>query len=165
VNNRRQRPIELGRDGARIANIALSAIFVAIGTILLITALTTLRYMAAEGPGPGFLPIWASLIFVAGSIVLLVQSWRGAYSKGGPIILHLRPAAAYLATLVASVLLIPLLGLLGSVFVFFLAAAIVVERCPLWQGLIIGAGLTLALHLLFVELMRIPLPTGLLPLP
>jgi hypothetical protein len=29
----------------------------------------------------------------------------------------------------------------------------------------VGAVLTLALHLLFVELMRIPLPTGLLPLP
>jgi putative tricarboxylic transport membrane protein len=165
VNDRRPPPIVLGRDAARIANIALSAIFVVVGLVLLITALSTLRYMAAEGPGPGFLPIWASLIFVAGSIVLLVQSWRGANGKGVPIVLHLRPAAAYLATLVASVLLIPVLGLLGSVFAFFLVAAIAVERCPAWQGLMVGAVLTLALHLLFVELMRIPLPTGLLPLP
>jgi putative tricarboxylic transport membrane protein len=165
VNRGRQPPIEIGRDAARIANIALSAIFAVVGVVLLITAVTTLRYMAAEGPGPGFLPIWASLIFVAGAIVLLVQSWRGAYDKESAIVLHLKPAAAYLATLVASVLLIPVLGLLGSVFAFFLVAAIAVERCPPWQGLIVGAALTLALYLLFVELMRIPLPTGLLPLP
>lgn len=165
MNDGRQPPIELGRDAARIANMVLSAAFAVVGVVLLATALSTLRYMAAEGPGPGFLPIWASLIFVAGSVVLLVQSWRGAYDKERPIVLHLRPAAAYLATLIASVLLIPVLGLLGSVFAFFLVAAIAVERCPPWQGLIVGAGLTLALYLLFVELMRIPLPTGLLPLP
>ena len=165
MSERPRAPVELGQDAVRIANIALSGVFVVIGALLLFTSATTLRYAAPEGPGPGFVPTWASLIFVAGSIVAHIQSWRGTYSRGRAIALTLKPALAYVAAMAASVLLVPVLGLLGSIFAFFVVAAVVVERCPVWQGLIVGAGLILALHLLFVELMRIPLPKGLLPFP
>ena len=158
-------PVELSGRGARIAHVALTGVFVLLGAGLLFTSATTLRYMAAEGPGPGFVPTWASAIFLAGSIVLHIQSWRGVYSEGRVIRLTLKPALGYLAAMAASILLIPVLGLLGSIFAFFVVAALLVEGCPVWQGLLVGAGLTLALYLLFVQLMRIPLPTGLLPLP
>lgn len=158
-------PVELKENAARIAHVVLTGVFIVVGAVLLLMSATTLRYLADEGPGPGFVPTWASLIFLLGSIALHIQSWRGIYSKGRVISLTLRPAIAYVAAMAGSILLIPVLGLLGSIFAFFLVAALVVERCPVWQGLLVGAGLTLALHLLFVELMRIPLPKGLLPLP
>jgi len=154
------RPHTLRPAGVRRWHIIFTATVIALAALLLYTCLTTLRYRGEFGPGPGFVPTWASLILLITGIWLHVLSWRGKYSGGGKTVeLNPTPGLAFLGTMVASVLLIPVLGLLGSLALFFLVGAIWIERCPVWQGLLVGVVITVSMYLLF-RLMKVPIPSG-----
>ncbi len=147
-------------EGARRWHIIFTAAIVALAALLLYTCLTTLRYRGQFGPGPGFVPTWNSLILLIASVWLHILSWRGKYSRGEQTItLNLRPPLVFLAVMIASVLSIPVLGLLGSLALFFLAAAIWVERCPVWQGILVGGLITGSMYLLF-KVMNATIPSG-----
>ena len=147
-------------EGALRWHIIFTAVVMALAALLLYTCVTTLRYHGQFGPGPGFVPTWASLILLILSIWLHILSWRGKYSRGAKKI-ELNPLAplAFLAVMVVSVLLLPVLGLLGSLAFFFLVAAIWVERCPVWQGIWVGGLITGSMYLLF-KLMNVSIPSG-----
>lgn len=147
-------------EGALLWHVIFTAAVVALAALLLYTCLTTLRYRGQFGPGPGFVPTWASLILLILSVWLHILSWRGKYSRGAKKI-ELNPVAplAFLAVMIASVLLLPVLGLLGSLAFFFLVAAIWIEHCPVWQGVLVGGLITGSMYLLF-KLMNVPISSG-----
>lgn len=147
-------------ESTRRWHIAFTATVAALAALLLFTCLTTLRYRGQFGPGPGFVPTWASLILLILSIWLHILSWRGKYSRGaGKVELNPVPPFAFLAVMIVSVLLIPVLGLLGALALFFMVAAIWVERCPVWQAVSIGILITGSMYLLFT-LMNVAIPSG-----
>ena len=92
------------RRGRIIACVCLAAIFLA----ALVTA-SGYAQIDALGPGPGFFPLWLSLIGLALTILILIENWRDP-SLGSASILPERRAAiqggVVLAALVAAAVLL-----------------------------------------------------------
>ena len=154
------KPYTLRPEGVRLGHIVFTGGVAVLAAILLYTCVTTLRYRGQFGPGPGFVPTWASLLLLILSLWLHILSWRGKYSLGERTVeLNPRPPLAFLAVMVISILLIPVLGLLGSLALFFLVAATWVERCPVRQGVFIAVLITVSMYLLF-KLMNVSIPSG-----
>jgi hypothetical protein len=122
--------------------------------------------------GTAVLPRTAGLLLVLVGIALVVQELRsGAERDDEPVgvveaaeqpdpVRTRRKLVVVLAAMLAAALLIPITGLLPtlSLLTLFLCAA--VERQPLLRSVLVAAGVGVVGHLLFVVLLRVPLPLG-----
>ena len=69
-----------------------------------------------------------------------------------------------LLALVAYVVLLDTLGFLLGSFLFLVAVTPLFGRVPWWMWLGVPAGLAIAAHIAFVVVLKLRLPSGLLPL-
>ncbi|TDC27968.1 hypothetical protein E1265_00010 [Streptomyces sp. 8K308] len=123
--------------------------------------------------GPGALPRVAGLALLVLGLVLVGQELRtGTALEGDGLVIDdgdhtpeerrriRRKLLAVVATMVVTAFAIPLLGLLPALTLMTLFLAVVVERQPLPRSLLV-AGATYAMaHLIFVVVLRVPLPLG-----
>ncbi|MBA4863033.1 tripartite tricarboxylate transporter TctB family protein [Streptomyces sp. PSKA54] len=70
--------------------------------------------------------------------------------------------AVVIVTMVVTALLIPFLGMLPALTLMTLFLTAVVERLPLPRALAVSAGVFAVAYLLFIVVLRVPLPFGLL---
>jgi hypothetical protein len=122
--------------------------------------------------GPAVLPRTAGLLLVLVGAALVVQEVRSGAERDDeavgviagteqPDSVHTRrKLVVVLAAMLASALLIPVTGLLPTLALLTLFLCAVVERQPLLRSVGVAAGVGLLGHLLFVVLLRVPLPYG-----
>ena len=115
------------------------------------------EYLGADGPGPGFFPLWYGIAMVALSLALVFFSvtrpspdridWRGAG----------RAFTAWLAFALA-VALLKVAGFLVcfAALTFFIVA--VMYRRPLWVAAAVALGATAAFYLVFPLALGVKLP-------
>lgn len=124
--------------------------------------------------GPGFIPVVAGLMLAAFAGVSatkacwqLLKTWRAektvatASESSGeqrPLI----TALFVFASIVAAILLAPILGFLLSFGLLVLVLVTVVEREKFWLGLLLGVGASVAAWFIFIGLLNIPVPEGFL---
>lgn len=141
----------------RVAAYAL--LLVALVTIQ--QALMTLHIVSYGQPGSGLFPFLLGLGLAAFALVVLLQN-QGAdeekvpFRQGGA---WLRPLLAVVA-LVAYGLMLEWLGYLVAIFVFVVFWLLVVERKGVVAGLVGGVLSSLAIHVVFGVLLKVPLPGG-----
>jgi putative tricarboxylic transport membrane protein len=142
------------------------------GTVLLLLAVfiavesLKLRYYTSMGPGPGFFPLWLSLLLGTLAITILFQATLGQPepmpsdffgSRTG----YLRMGAIVLA-LVGTTALIELLGFCLTMLAMYLFLLYMFGQ----RGMIITALVALAgsfgVYYLFVRWLQVPLPIGVL---
>jgi hypothetical protein len=75
-----------------------------------------------------------------------------------------RMLATVLGMLVVALLLVPVLGLLLSLGVLIVAISTIVERRSILPALLVSAIAVGVIHLVFAELLGVPMPTGLIGL-
>jgi putative tricarboxylic transport membrane protein len=124
------------------------------------------RYTVATTPG--FLPIVLGTLMLCLCVALLAQA---LLARGGdadaPV--EFSPAglvrvAGVLVALLAYVVLLDTLGFLLASFLFLVAVTPLFGRVPWWMWLGVPAGLAVAAHVAFVVILKLRLPSGLLPL-
>jgi putative tricarboxylic transport membrane protein len=124
------------------------------------------RYTVAATPG--FLPIVLGTLMVCLCVALLGKALLArdgeadapvAFSPAG-----LLKIAALLLALFAYVLLLDPLGFLLSSFLFLVAVTPLFGRVPWWMWIGVPAAVAVAAHIGFVVILRLRLPSGLLPL-
>ncbi len=109
-----------------------------------------------NGPGGGFLPVIAGLATAALSLYVLVKKLSAA-----PVKLEIKgflPAAAVFAAL----LLMSVLGMLATIFVFVLCWLKFVARYSLPRSLAIAGVMTVFIFLVFGLWLDVPLPAGMI---
>ena len=121
-------------------------------------------YVGEAGPGPGFFPVWyggamivLSLLLVAGAVL------KHAPDTGnGPDWANLRRVGLCWLALVASILLMNVLGfeLSFGLLIWFIVA--VMFRQPQRIALSLAVGGAVVFHLLFVQALELLLPAGML---
>ena len=129
-------------------------------------------YMAPDGPGPGFFPVWYGLALIALSLVVIAArlmriAQNGPGSGGG----RAGAAAARkrgeiyhaLAVWVAFTVSIALLQVLGFLLAFGLLTLFIVSliyRRPWKVALAVAVGASLGFYLVFPLALSVPLPVG-----
>ncbi|TDC63251.1 tripartite tricarboxylate transporter TctB family protein [Streptomyces hainanensis] len=123
--------------------------------------------------GPGALPRVAGLALLLLGLVLVRQEIRvGSALEGDGLVVEdaahtpeerrrvRRKLLAVVATMVVTALAIPLLGLLPALTLMTLFLAAVVERQPPLRSLLVAGATYAVAHLIFVVVLRVPLPLG-----
>ena len=122
------------------------------------------EYLGADGPGPGFFPLWYGVCMVALSVLLLVTSLVQRTSVPDTPV-NWREVGRTLATWAAFTGCIALLKVLGFLLSFGLLALFVVAvmyRRPLKMALAVAAGTALGFYLVFPLALNVSLPVGVL---
>lgn len=120
-------------------------------------------YLAPDGPGPGFFPMWYGIALVVLSLVVVA----GAVSRRADALAHpvswteVRRALLVWAVLTASIALIKVLGFLTSFALLTMFIACVMYRRSIVYGAAAGIGAALAFYLIFPLALNVALPVGL----
>lgn len=150
----------------RRADIIGSLITILFG-IFAITQAAQIEYWWKFGPGPGFLPIWASIFLVFGGCLLLIQSLRKPRSsrtnrKDPQQFRRLLNIAAVAALMVLTAVAIIYLGFSISIFLFMALMVGVLGKYRWHVTLSTAVCVSLAFYLLFAKWLQVPLPKGIL---
>ena len=124
-----------------------------------------LRYYTTLGPGPGFFPLWLSILL---AILAVAMFWQATFGKP-----EARPADYYpdrkgylrigavLGALVGVIVLIGPLGFRLVMLGFYLFLLIALGRQPLLLTVIIALAGSFGVYYVFVRWLATPLPIGL----
>lgn len=117
-------------------------------------------YFTAEGPGPGFFPMWYGIAMIALSLLLVVTTLRGAADAKQ---LNWREVGNALMTWAAFAACVALLKVLGFLLAFGLLTLFVVAvmyRRPLPVAFAVAAANVAGFHILFPLALNLELPVG-----
>jgi putative tricarboxylic transport membrane protein len=113
------------------------------------------EYLGADGPGPGFFPLWYGIAMLALSLILVVSGFKEPQS------VDWRGAGRALATWGAFVAAVAALKLAGFVICFavltFFVAALMYRR-PLWVGAAVAISGAAVFYALFPLALGVKLP-------
>jgi len=131
--------------------LALALAFAALG-ILWIARAATMPLWDGFAPASGFMPLWygVSLIALAGSVVFLSQERKTEEPAGKALVI--------LAVVAASIVGLSLIGFAPSIFLMLLVLFAALEKLPLARSILVAAGTTAVLYLVFRTWLGIPLP-------
>lgn len=147
----------------RVWQIACIA-FVALAIFWLIVSFEY-PYKDKLGPGPGFFPLWLSIITGALALALLFQiSLAKSSVDGSATLLPERQGAlrilAILVALVGSLALLELLGFRISLFLFLFILPFALGERNWWVTLVFAAAGSFGVFHVFYYWLKVPLPMG-----
>ena len=123
-----------------------------------------LRYYSELGPGPGFFPLWLSILLGILATIMLVKATVGVREampaeffaeKAG----YLRNAAIVCAV-IATIALMEWLGFRLTMFVFYLFLLSVLRRQHFVLNIVIALAGSFGVYQVFDHWLATPLPTG-----
>lgn len=119
-------------------------------------------YLAPEGPGPGFFPMWYGVALVVLSLLLVAGSVRRrAGGDGEPVNWpEVRRALLAWAVLTASIALLKVLGFMVSFALLTFFVVSLMYRRPLAQGVAAGVLTAGGFYLIFPLALNVELPVG-----
>ncbi len=121
----------------------------------------TWEYSADGVPGPGFAPIWISLLIGIAAVAVLIRSWR--FPLAGPLVENLpglRRSAGFLLGMVATSALIPVLGMSLALGLFILSSVPYLGVRTWWQIALTAVLVAAGVPLFFEHILLVPLPVG-----
>jgi putative tricarboxylic transport membrane protein len=146
------------RHGRIIACVVLAGIFLA-------ALVTSLGYslIDALGPGPGFFPFWLSLIGVALTLVILIESVRSRETTAGSILPDRQAAlqgGGVLVALAAAAALFEPLGFRLTMLVFIGGILWMLGARSLFGIAFTAVAGSFGVFHVFLYWLKVPLPTG-----
>lgn len=149
--------------GAQRGDVVSGAVLAGLGIYIVVEA-RGWEYLDADGPGPGFFPLWygIAMIALAGLLVATSAMSGGAGPRAAGNSRAIGRALATWTALVACAGLFKLLGFLLSFGLFTLFVVAVMYRRPLLPALAVAVGCAVGFYLLFPVALNVALPKGLL---
>jgi putative tricarboxylic transport membrane protein len=127
---------------------------------------STFQYRTEFAPGPGFAPVWISVLGIAVGLVIAAGALRrgrraGEADEREPV--NGRGIARVIASLLgllAMMAAVPWVGFVPAIFAFLLFLTLAVQRLPGWVALGTSVGTVLFVYVVFVRLLEVPIPAG-----
>lgn len=134
--------------------------------IFAITQAARLDYWSRFGPGPGFVPLWSSIIIVAGGILLTIQAIRkrvrAVSTLDGKKVKGLVNVAIVALLTMITAMMLSVVGFTASVFIYVAVLVGGIGRHKWHVGLLTGAITALAFYVVFARWLEVPLPKGIM---
>lgn len=141
----------------------VSGVVLACLGVYIVTQARSWDYLAPEGPGPGFFPLWYGVAMIALSLALVVQSLKTSPdAQGKPI--QWREVGRVLTVWLAFVVCVASLKFIGFVLAFGLFVLVLVRgiyRRPWPASLTIAVSCTASFYGIFALALGVRLPVGL----
>ena len=138
------------------------ALLAGLGVLIVIEA-RQWDYLAPDGPGPGFFPMWYGIAMVALALGLVVSALRQRTAGGEPVVWAEVGRALFMwAALTACLALIKVLGFAVTLTLLTLFIVSVMYRRPLLHGVAAGVLTSAAFYLVFPLALNVTLPVGVL---
>jgi len=148
----------------RSGDIWSGAVLAALGAYIVVEA-TNWDYASADGPGPGFFPLWYGAALIALSLGLVVASARKRRGDEAGTPVQWREIGRALAACAAFAVTAALLQVLGFLLGFALLTVFIVcvmYGRPLKTGVAAGVLGAAAFYLVFPLALEVALPVGML---
>ena len=142
----------------RIGDIVSGALLAGLGLFIVFEA-RSWDYMGADGPGPGFFPLWYGVLIVALSLLLVVTSCKRGTPAGKPV--NWQQVGRVLSAWLGLALCVGLLNVLGFLIAFGLFTFFLVYwmyRRPLMPAIGVAIGVCLGFYLVFPLALNVGLP-------
>ena len=134
------------------------AVFLAVLGILWVVAALGMRLWEGFAPQSGFMPLWYGIILTGLAAAILVTLFM--QREPGKAEQPIRKPLIVLAALAAGIAGLELVGFGPSVFLLLLVLFAVVERLPIGRSVLVAAGTTAVLFLIFRTWLGVTLPSG-----
>jgi hypothetical protein len=132
--------------------LALVLAFAALG-VLWIARAATMPLWDGFAPASGFMPLWYGVILIVLAVAVAVTSGPTPEEPVGK-------ALVVLAVVAATILGLKLIGFAPAIFLMLLVLFAVVEKLALARSVLVAAGVTAVLFLVFRTWLGVPLPRG-----
>jgi hypothetical protein len=144
------------------AEIAVSALFLLVGALVIYDSMRLGASWGADGPRPGYFPFYVGLIIVVASLINLVRGAMIRPERNKPFVLagQLRTV---MAVLIPSVLYAAAIGWIGIYVSSILFIAFFMRwlgRFAWWKVAAVSIGTMVAFFLVFERWFLVPLPKG-----
>jgi len=153
----------MGRGRPKRGDVVSGAVVAGLGLYIIMEA-RRWEYLGADGPGPGFFPLWYGIAMLALALLLVATSVGGG-SPASPAEGRRREIGRALVAWVALAVcagLATLLGFLLAFGLFTLFVVAVMYRRPLLPAVAVAVGCAVAFYLLFPVALNVALPKGVL---
>ena len=154
-------PDKSGLVSTRVMEIAVGALILAVGVVLIYDAQRLGTGWGDEGPKSGYFPFYIGLILCFSSLVSIVQGVRAPTSAGAFV--ERGQAKLILAVLIPTIVYVIAVRLLG----IYVASAIFIGAFMAWQGkfallkcVVVSVLVSVCLFLMFELWFKVPLPKG-----
>jgi putative tricarboxylic transport membrane protein len=145
---------------ARRGDVVSGAVLAGLGLYIILEA-RRWEYLGADGPGPGFFPLWYGIAMLALALLLVGTGvGGGAAAPAAGRRRELGRALVAWVALAVGVALVSVLGFLIAFGLFTLFVVAVMYRRPLLPALAVAVGCAVAFYLLFPLALNVALPTG-----
>ena len=147
----------------KTGDVISGAVLASLGVFIVLEA-RGWEYLGADGPGPGFFPLWYGIALIALSLLLVAMSWRGQRSSQAKPV-NWTAVGRALTAWAGLALCVGFLKILGfmlafGLYTFFLV--LVMFRRPVGIALAVAVGVSVSFYLLFPVALNVALPVGLL---
>lgn len=132
----------------------------AVGAYWLMETIQLLRASPLREPGENVVPLVVSVALMVCSVWLFVISAPKKEEKEGRLFSNRARIALLLGLMVVYLALVPVFGFACSTALFLLLMLTVVEKYSWWKSLLLAAGVTTSLFLVFRLSLYLPLPPG-----
>jgi len=147
----------------RAAEIAVAAVTLTIGIIVVVASRKLGAAWAPDGPEAGYFPFYVGMFICVGSAVNFLLCLRQPSGNDAPLFVDwqslgrvgsvLLPAAIYVAG-------IYLVGIYVSSFIYIAGFMIFLGKYRVWKAIAVGGGVTVVLFLMFEIWFKVLLPKG-----
>jgi putative tricarboxylic transport membrane protein len=144
---------------ARRGDVVSGAVLAGLGLYIIVEA-RRWEYLGADGPGPGFFPLWYGIAMLVLALLLVGTSVGGGSAPAAGRGRELGRALGAWGALAACVALVSVLGFLLAFGLFTLFVVAVMYRRPLLPALAVAVGCAVAFYLVFPLALNVALPTG-----
>ncbi len=136
------------------------AVLAALGVFIVVQAVRW-DYMGADGPGPGFFPLWYGIVMIVLSLALAVSGATGRTESGEPFAWRkIGQALIVWVAFAAAIGLLPLLGFVIAFGLLVLFIVAVIYRRPMHVALSVAISSAVGFYVIFPVALDVALPAG-----
>lgn len=146
----------------------IGGLLLAAGFGVVLWEASSFQYGTEFAPGPGFTPVWYSVIGIVISLTIAGLAWRSVRQSpqrqpdsGGRLDgAGLLRVGAALAGMTGMLMVASLVGLLPALLAFLLFLTLVVQRLPILPATGASLATVVFIYFVFVHFLGVPIPTG-----